>query len=430
MKIVHLTAGTGNFHCGTCLRDHALVTALNRLGHDAVMAPLYLPFVLDHNDQHTDQDIFLGGINVYLQSLSSFFRHTPRWIDRLFDGTWLLRKASSRAGMTRASELGRLTLSLIKGDAGDQVKEVRRLAKHMLSQERPNVICLSNALLIGLARELKEQLKVPIVCTLQGEDTFLDALPEPYRDQCWLELQKGASEVDTLIAVSQYHGNIMQQRLHLSDDRLHVVHNGIELSDYSQATNSPATPTIGYLARLCPSKGLHTLIDAFIEITKRGALPDAQLHIAGAMTPADQTYTNQQIDRLKQAGVFDRVTIETNVSLKRKAQLLQSFSVLSVPATYGESFGLYVLEAWASGVPVVQPDHGAFSELMAIAQGGILCQADDAIDLADSLQQLLTDDDQRQSLARAGHQGVIDYFNTDRMAQQFAEVLKKVTHGV
>ncbi len=430
MKIAHLTAGTGNFHCGTCLRDHALVTVLNQLGHEAIMAPMYLPFVLEQDDRHTGEELYFGGINVFLQSTSKLFRHTPRWLDRLFDSRALLRKAADRTGMTKAKQLGRMTLSLLKGEQGDQVKEVTRLTGHLLSRERPDAICLSNALLVGLARQLKADLAVPVVCTLQGEDTFLDSMPQPYRDQCWQELAERSVEVDAFIAVSEYHRGIMQPRMHLRDDPVHVVHNGIDPADYAPADASPSRPTIGYLARLCYPKGLHALIDAFIELKRRDSIPNVKLHVVGAATPSDQPYVKEQTQRLRDAGVMEQVTIETNVPLERKAEFLRNISVLSVPATYGESFGLYVLEAWASGVPVVQPDHAAFPELMGVAPGGILCRPDDVNDLADGLERLLTDEQQRRELGERGRQAVLEHFNVERMGRQFAQVLQQVTNGV
>ena len=127
MRIAHLTAGTGSFHCGTCLRDHDLVRGLRKLGHETLMAPLYLPFVLDHQEEPAGDaaqspPVFLGGVNAYLQQISPIFRHTPRWFDQMWDSAPMLRLAGRQAGMTQASSLGNMTLSLLKGEQGKQVK--------------------------------------------------------------------------------------------------------------------------------------------------------------------------------------------------------------------------------------------------------------------------------------------------------------------
>ena len=203
MRLVHLTAGTGSFFCGTCLRDHALVKALRRLGHDALMVPLYLPLVLDDSGSREESPLFFGGINVYLQQKSAFFRHTPRWFDKLLDSPALLRQAGRRAGMTNPRELGEMTLSMIEGEHGHQAKELDKLVAWLVEQ-KPDVVCLSNSLLIGVARRVREELRVPIICSLQGEDAFLDSLPEPYRERCWQLAQERAADVDRFVAPSRY----------------------------------------------------------------------------------------------------------------------------------------------------------------------------------------------------------------------------------
>ena len=85
MRIIHLTPGTGNFHCGSCLRDHAMVRALGKVGHEMTLVPLYLPMVTDDEKADSSAPLFLGGINMYLQQKFRFFRWTPKWLDRFFD---------------------------------------------------------------------------------------------------------------------------------------------------------------------------------------------------------------------------------------------------------------------------------------------------------------------------------------------------------
>ena len=424
MRIVHLTAGTGDFHCGTCLRDHALVKALNNLGHDASMCPLYLPFVLDGADEHTTSAIMLGGINVYLQQVSGFFRR-HRLLGRLLDAPALLRVAARRVSMTKAAGLGGITLSLLQGADGRQVAEIDRLVRHLEAAPRPDVVCLSNALLIGVARPIKAALGVPVVCSLQGEDTFLDALTEPWRQRCWAELQHRAADVDAFVAVSDYHRKLMQARLNLPDEQAHTVHNGIDVTGYTPATAPPDPPAIGYLARLCHAKGLGALVDAFVLIKQRDRIPGLKLRVAGAMTGADKPYVKKVTAKLEAAGLMGDVTIEPNIDMARKQEFLRSLSVLSVPATYGESFGLYVIEALASGVPVVQPDHAAFGELLGLTGGGMLSRPDDIADLAATIEQLLLDERRRRELAKRGRAVVVAHFNMDRMARQFAVILEE-----
>src|SRR5712692_2305180 len=289
MRVIQITPGTGSFYCGTCLRDNALVAELRRQGHDALMVPLYLPLVVDEPPTTDETPLFYGGVNVYLQQKSALFRKSPRWLDRLLDAPSVLRLAASRAGSTEAHELGDLTVSTLRGEEGRQIKELDRLAD-WLTAEQPEVVCLSNALLIGLARRIKQRTGAAVVCTLQGEDAFLDSLPDGHRDAAWQALTERATDVDAFIAVSHYYGDVMRRRAGLAADRVHVVHNGILLEGYGPAPAPPQPPVLGYLARLCPQKGLATLVEAYLLLRQRGHLPGLRLRVAGSMTAADRPF--------------------------------------------------------------------------------------------------------------------------------------------
>ena len=423
MRLIHLTAGTGSFFCGTCLRDHALVKALRRLGHDALIVPLYLPLVLDDSGTHGESPLFFGGINVYLQQKSAFFRHTPQWLDKLLDSPALLRQASRKAGMTDPRELGEMTLSMIEGEHGHQAKELDKLVAWLVEQ-KPDVICLSNSLLIGVTRRVREQLRVPIICSLQGEDAFLDSLPERYRERCWKLVQERATDVNRFVAPSRYYNALMQERLRVAPERIVVIHNGIDLDGFAPAAAPPEFPTVGFLARMCRDKGLDMLVEAFIKLAPR--VPDARLKIGGTQTEADRAFVNDLTDRLGQAGIANAVKFLPNLSHAEKQQFLRGLTVLSVPTRQGEAFGLFVLESLASGVPVAQPNNGAFPELIELTGGGVLCAQGDAGSLADALEKLLLDPARAAELGRCGREIVSARFTSDAMARSFEELVKQL----
>ena len=428
MKITHLTPGTGNFHCGACIRDLTLTKALRELGHEARLMPMYLPLIADEMPDGVEADrVRFGGINAYLQHKSKLFRHTPKFIDKLFDSPWLLRKAATRAGMTDAHQLGEMTHSMLMGEHGHQHKEIDKLADALSGEHRPDVLCLSNVLLIGMAKRLKDKLGVPLICTLQGEDAFLDDLPDPWDKRCWGLIAEQADHVDHFLPVSQYHGDLMRERLGISADRVTTLHNGIDVSIYIDAPYQPHDPpVIGYLARMCPAKGLHTLVDAYIALRDQGAEPAPRLHIAGAATPADEAYIDEQREKLRKAGVMDGVLITPNVDQQQKMDMLASLTVLSVPATYSESFGLYVIEANAMGVPVVQPEHGAFPEVLELTGGGVLYSIDKPDDLCNKLNAVLYDKELHGRLSAAGRANVHERFSARWMAGRFVDILETI----
>lgn len=426
MRILQLTPGAGNFYCGNCMRDNALVTALRARGHDVLMVPLYLPLLTDEREASEYTPIFFGGVNVYLEQSFDLFRRTPRWIDRIFNASLFLRLAGRLAGMTRAGGLGPLTLSMLRGEHGNQVKEIEKLVEWLRLRLKPDVICLSNLLLVGLVRTLKEEFRLPVVCTLQGEDSFLDGLPEPWRSDAWNEVRARSVEIDAFVGVSRYYADTIRQRLALPVDRVHVAYNGINLDGFASAPRPPAVPTIGYLARMCPQKGLHSLVEAFIELKHREKTRQVRLRIAGAQTSADRSYVNESRRKLVSQHLLADVDWLPNLDRAHKQEYLRSLSVLSVPALYGESFGLYLAEAWASGVPVVQPRHAAFPELVEMTKGGLLYEPDRPHALADALETLLLDTAKARQLGESGRTVAAREFSAERMAENVSRVFERV----
>ncbi|MHC5064745.1 MAG: glycosyltransferase family 4 protein [Planctomycetota bacterium] len=428
MKIMQLTPGTGHFYCGSCLRDDVLGKAMRRMGHEVTVVPLYLPQVLEEPAE-VEPEVHMGGINMYLAQKTKMARFLPRWLSGLLDRPGLLRWASRRGNLTEASDLGEMTLSMLRGEHGHQAKELDKLVSWIEASEAPDVILISNVMLSGIVRRLKAELQRPVICSLQGEAPFLDSLPEEFSKAAWAELRERVKDIDAFVAVSNSYGSLMNERLGLGSDGARVIHNGLDLSELDEHSRPLAERrprTIGYLARMCRDKGLHTLVDAFCLLKARGEVPDVRLSVVGVKLKEDEAFVEAQRDKLRAAGILDQASFMPNVERSAKLDFLRSLSVLSVPATYGESFGLYLLEAWAFGLPVVQPRHASFPELLEASGGGILCDADDAASLAEALEELLLDEAKAQSLADSGRRAVFEHFNDDRMAQNFAELCESV----
>lgn len=425
MRVLYLTAGTGGFFCGACIRDNALVHAMRRMGHEVHLLPLYLPMTLDEGDA-SDCPLFLGGVNVWLQDKVSLFRHTPRFIDKLFDSGFMLKMAGQRAGMTDAKVLGHMTLNSLQGLDGTQRKEIKRMQQWLRKNLEVDVICLSNLLLVGLLPALKEVFDVPVVVTMQSEESFLDALPDPYREQSWDMLRALCSSVSGFVGISHFHARLMEERLAIKKDNIRVVYNGIDLTGFGKSESAPQGPVIGYLARLHPSKGLHTLVDAFIQLSDN--IEDARLCIVGSETSSEKEYVKQQRDKLDEAGLNDRVDWHANVTHEEKIELLQGMSVLSVPTTYPEGFGLYIIEALACGVPLVLPNRGSFPELIGDTEGGIIYQVpkgEHEVDiLCSTLKRALMDKPMLKKMGEHGHDAVLNRYDVDSMAAGIYEALE------
>jgi glycosyltransferase involved in cell wall biosynthesis len=413
-------------YCGGCFRDNALVAELRKLAHDTLMVPLYLPLTLDEENQAADTPIFFSGVNVYLEQKFPGFRHAPQWLRTAFASKHLLKLLGRMAGKTRAEDVGELTLSMLRGEEGNQAREVDELVAWLKEHHRPDVISLSNVLLVGMARRLKAELNAPVVCMLQGEDTFLDGLPLAHREAAWKVTRERARDIDLFIAPSRYFGEVMTQRLQLPPERVRIVHNGINLDGFESGkpkAESGNPPVIGYFARMCLEKGLGLAIDTFIELRKRGAVPNARLHVGGGCGPSDQVVVGEQKGKLERAGLLDAASWFPNVTRDEKIRFLQSLDVFCTPALYGEAFGLYVIEAMAAGVPVVQPRHAAFAEIVGATGGGVIAEPSSAA-LAAAIESLLLNAQRAKELSAQGQRAVQERFNVTRMATETAAVFE------
>jgi glycosyltransferase involved in cell wall biosynthesis len=420
MNIVQITPGAGGMYCGGCFRDNALVAALRKQGHHTLMVPLYLPLTLDEPDQSAGMPTFFGGINVYLEQKSAFFRHAPKWLHSLLASPALLRWASKHAARTRAAEVGDIMISMLQGEEGRQARELDELIEWLKTQPKPEVICLSNALLAGMARRLKAELHCAVTCLLGGEDAFLDGLPPSVRDTAWQTLSERCRDVDLFLPPTRYFSELMSRRLSLRQEQVRIVPNGINLAGYSQVQSAGAVvespPVLGYFARMCREKGLDTLVDAYLLLKKRDAGKNLRLHVGGGCGPMDKPFVEEQRRKLAAARVLADSQFFYNIDHASKIAFYQNLTVFSTPALYGEAFGLYVIEALAVGVPIVQPRHGAFPELIDATGGGLLCEPGDPKSLADVIESLLRDQIRARALGAAGREVVVREFNIDTVA--------------
>jgi glycosyltransferase involved in cell wall biosynthesis len=422
MRIAYITAGAAGMYCGSCMRDNTLVAALHRQGHEALLVPTYTPIRTDEEDV-SGRRVFFGGINVYLQQKLGLFRHTPWWLDRLLDAPRLLRWVSRFAVKTQAEQLGALTISMLRGEHGHQKKEVAKLVEWLAAEARPEVVNLTNALLSGLVHDLKRRTGVPVLCSLQGDDIFLESLPDKYKAPALELVRAHCREIDGFIATSAYYADFMSEYFAIPREKVHVVHPGLNLAGHGRQGPAQARPfTVGYFARICPEKGLHVLVEAFRLLRQRSGTAGVRLHVSGWLGENNRRYFEEQKKLLESAGLLGDFHHAECPDHASKVRFLQGLDVLSVPTVYREPKGLYVLEALANGVPVVQPRHGSFPELIERTGGGLLVRPEDAGDLAGGLERVLHAAEERAEMARRGEEAVRAYFHADRMAEETAAV--------
>jgi glycosyltransferase involved in cell wall biosynthesis len=413
-------------YCGSCLRDNALASALLARGHDVVLTPVYTPTRTDERNVSKHHVVF-GGISVFLEQHSSFFRHTPRILDRLWDAEWVIKLASKRQIKVDPQSLGEMTVSMLRGEQGFQKKEIAKLIDWLKTEPRFDVINLPYTLLLGLAEPLKRALGVPICCTLQGEDLFLDGLGEPWKTQSMDLIRAASAHVDAFLPVSRYYFDFMPGYLGIPQEKMRLVPLGITLDGYTPRPPRGSGPfTIGYFARIAPEKGLHVLADAYRRLRTRPGLGPSRLVAAGYLAPEHRAYLDGIVRDLRAWGIGDHFEYRGEVDRQQKIDFLRSLDVMSVPATYEEPKGIFLFEAMACAVPVVQPRRGAFPEVVEATGGGLIVDADNPEALADGFQALWRDPDRAAALGAAGVEGVRKHYNVERMAESAERVYQEL----
>jgi glycosyltransferase involved in cell wall biosynthesis len=285
-------------------------------------------------------------------------------------------------------------------------------------------------MLIAIARPLAEAFKRPVCCTLQGEELFLSELVEPFKTKALELIRKQTRYVDRFIGVSDFGARYMSQHLQIPAGRIAVVPLGIVMSGYERPpARSDDGFTIGYLARIAPEKGLHLLADAFVHLRERIGKAPVRLEVAGYLGGGHKRYFAEVQRKLERAGLTADFTYHGVVDRGAKLDFLRRVDVLSVPAVYDEQKGMFLLEAMASGVPIVQPRRGAFIEIVQKTGGGLLVEPDDATSLAEGLESVWRDRGRREELARQAFDGVRAHYTVQRSADRLIQVYEEVVKG-
>ncbi|MEC5126284.1 glycosyltransferase family 4 protein [Verrucomicrobiales bacterium BCK34] len=426
-KIVYITAGAGGMYCGSCIRDNALVAGLEKLGWDVMLLPLYTPIRVDEEDRSVDQ-VFFGGVNVYLQQKIPFFRWIPKFLDRWLDNPKLIRRVASGAVSVSAKELGAMTYSMVRGEDGFQKKEVQRLVHWLKEVVKPDLICLTNLLVGGSIPALKRELDIPVLVMLQGDDVFLDELEEPWRGQVLDAMSQLAAQADGFITFSGFYRDHISEVFGIPAEKYFITPLGLQTDGSEAVVASHQTvregKTLGYFARLAPEKGFDLAVDAFLILA--AADSSIRFEAGGWLSEKDEAFVDEQREKIQRAGLEDRSEIHVSPDGKAKMEMLNRVDVFTVPARFIEPKGLSVLEAMACGLPVVVPDRGAYPEMIAGSGGGLLCEPENAEDLAGKIGLLLADEARCRELGDQAREWVLRANSREAMARATGDVFAKV----
>jgi len=427
MKIVNIVPGFGGtFYCGNCLRDSAFVVSLKQAGHQAVILPVYLPLVIDGKAEEQEDPVFYGAVNIYLKQQFSFLRRMPGWMERFFDSPAMLKFAARKAGSTRASGLEEMTESMLLGEKGFLQHELDQLVHYLKIHEKPDVVHFSNALLLGMAKQIREELNVPVVCSLQDEDVWVDVMRRGYREKIWKLMSEKAGDVDAFIAVSDYFAGVMKEKMLIPAEKIHIIPIGIDPGIYPYTVPASDPPALGYLSRMYEDNGFAIVVDAFLILKSDPRFKRLRLHLSGGMTGDDKKFFNTQMGKLLKKGVLQDVQVFPDFSIGGLREFFRSVTLMSVPVLKGEAFGLYQLEAMASGIPMVQPALGAFPEIIGSTGGGVIYSPNRPEELAKVLAGLLADEAAILKMSAEGSRAVKERFDCRILTGRMVEVYEKI----
>jgi glycosyltransferase involved in cell wall biosynthesis len=420
---MHVIPGSGgSFYCGNCLRDSKYVEAMRKSDHRVRKLPMYLPLFADEHDLSREIPVFYGAISIYLKQQFPIFRKAPGWVDRALNSKPMLKLASKFAGSTNAKGLEEMTISMLLGEEGQQKEELQKMIDWIVENCDPDVIHLSNALLLGLAHQLGERLQVPVICSLQDEDVWVDVMKPSAAESVWKLMSSKAEDVAKFISVSDFYAGVMKEKMSLPEDKVTSVHIGVDPADYQFKPVSEKKRNIGYVSRMCHSNGLDILVDAFILLKKKEGFEDVNLVLTGGSTGDDRKFLSELKHRIRENGLHHQVEFHDDFEEEGLREYLEKVSVVSVPVRNGEAFGIYLLECMVSGIPVVQPALGAFPEIVGLTGGGVIYQENTPEALSKALEELLSDPAEMDKLSRAGKKGVEEHFHIDVQAERMIAV--------
>ncbi len=426
MNIIQIIPGSGgSFYCGNCLRDSKYVDALRKLGHQVVKIPMYLPLFSEEHDIN-DIPIFYGAISTYMKQVYPIFRKAPKWVDNLLNSKPMMKIAASMAGSTRAKGLEDMTISMLLGEQGEQKDELDNMVNWIAEHCKPDVIHISNALLLGLAKRLKEKTGVPVLCSLQDEDVWVDAMQPQFQQKIWDLMHERAEDVDALVAVSNYFADTMKKQMSLPDEKVHTFYLGVDAEDYPYIPVTDKPRNVGYISRMCHKDGFDIAVDAFIELKKKPGFEDVKLIATGGWTGDDKKFLKQQKQKIKDNNLWNAFEIIEEFEGDARHNFFKKVSIVSVPVRIGEAFGMYLLESMASGVPVVQPALGAFSEIVELSGGGVNYMPNSPDKLSETWGELLNNPKKLEQLSLAGLKGVKEKFNIHNHAEEIVGLYERL----
>jgi glycosyltransferase involved in cell wall biosynthesis len=265
-------------------------------------------------------------------------------------------------------------------------------------------------------------------------------------------IAKRLSQVDLIIGCSDYITKKIESYLPQFSELCHTVFNGVDLEQFiSNNNNNQTKPNdskkLLFVGRISPEKGLHILLDAFEIVIKY--YPQAYLEIVGPQKPTPTEFLAALSDdpnvafltKLDPKNYFSY--LQNKLSLKIASQVFFSGSVkhlelvdcyrkadILINPSVSEAFGMSLVEAMATGIPVIATRVGGMIDVVEEGKTGLLVEANNASALAEAIIHLLADRELRESMGRAGRQRALELFSWDKITESLLSNYYKLCSSV
>ena len=414
MKILFIVPGSGDaFYCGNCFRDTLHANALRKAGHEVIVMPLYLPFTADAFK--ADTQLFFPAVSFYVARKFFKRRQMPKWLKQILNSKYLLKFASSMSGTTSAEGMEDMTMSMIYGNDAVFDSEAKHIIEWIEKYDKPDIVHLSSTLLTGIARKIKQNSNITVVCTLQDEEVWIESLKKNCVPKAWQGIAENLCYIDKFVTSSNFYKAFALEKFPQIKN-IEVIYPGVELEKYASDV-FPASPTIGFFYRMNKLNGLDILAEAFVELKKRDTVKNLKLKIGGGYAGDDKKFL-KQVKKILSPYLSD-VEISDSYNLGSHAKFYSEITLIAVPLTFNEGVGLYLCETFAAGRPAVEPASGSFSEI--IDNAGVVYQNNNSHALADAIETTLADQTLFQQLCKNAKNLAQTRYNASISAEKLVE---------
>lgn len=257
---------------------------------------------------------------------------------------------------------------------------------------------------------------------------------------------KRLSYVDLIVGVSDHITNKVKEKFPQFADRCITMYNGADIVHFEQKNFVPKSheKTLLFVGRVTPEKGLHILLEAYGTVLQE--YPNIQLIIVGdthGCTSYDLLVGLSGEDKVKDLGKFfsedyytyllknipqgatQKITFTGRVSQAAITKYYAQAHLLIQPS-FSDACPVPVIEAMASGLPVIGSNAGGIPELVADGKTGVIVQSGDVEELAMQIINLLRNNEQREIMAKMARHRAVLIFSWDKIAKMWEEEYRRL----